>query len=97
MKKECLKCGYCCSYMSDVFGIVENTGEYEYKIAYLITNVQQIVKIDSDKINLFINNTILDKRKMACPFLREYEGGAICTVHETRPDLCRSYFCPKCP
>ena len=33
-------------------------------------------------------------RPMACPFLRERSPGfAVCTVHYTRPDLCRQYAC----
>jgi len=80
--------------MADVFGIMEQTGPFEYKIQYLITGVQQIVTIDPDKTYLFSNTTIQDKRPLACPFLRfDREGLALCTVHQTRPELCHMYLC----
>ena len=81
--------------MGDVFGIVEKIGPFEYRIRYLITGVEQIVRIDPDKEDLFTNSTILDKRPLACPFLRDTgEGRYACTVHLTRPELCRMYLCP---
>ena len=82
--------------MGDVFGIIKQTGPFEYLIQYLITGVQQIVTIDPDKKDLFSHSTILDKRPLACPFLRFDDTGlALCTIHHTRPDLCRIYLCEK--
>lgn len=96
MERTCNRCGTCCSYMADVFGIMEQTGPFDYRIQYLITGVQQIVTIDPDKKEIFSSNTIHDKRPLACPFLRlDTEGLAMCTVNETRPDLCRMYFCGR--
>lgn len=92
----CERCGYCCSYMSDVFGVMEQIDPVTFRIQYLITGVQQVVTIDPDKRALFEGAEIQDKRPLACPFLREREDGyVICTVYETRPDLCRVYLCPK--
>ncbi|MDD1693460.1 MAG: YkgJ family cysteine cluster protein, partial [Methanoregula sp.] len=52
------------------------------------------VWIDPDKQDLFMAQDIRKTRPMACPFLRErFAGSAICTVHFTRPDLCRQYAC----
>lgn len=94
---QCGKCGYCCSYMGDVFGIIEQQDTFRFRIQYLITGVEQVVTIDPDKHELFLNNTILEKRPLACPFLREKdEGSVICTVYASRPELCRIYLCPKC-
>ena len=96
MPDTCNRCGHCCSYMGDVFGIMEQTGQYDYLIQYLITGVRQVVSIDTDKREIFSNTTILDKKPLACPFLRfETNNLAICTVHNTRPDLCRMYLCDK--
>ncbi len=93
----CNRCGYCCSYMSDVFGIMERIGPFEYRIQYLITGVMQVVIIDKDKRDIFFNTSIPDKHPLACPFLRfDNENLAVCTVHHTRPDLCRMYLCEKC-
>jgi len=96
MENACNRCGTCCSYMADVFAIIDQTGPSEFQIQYLITGVQQIVSIDPDKKQLFTNTTILDKNPLACPFLRFDKAGlAMCTIHQTRPDLCRIYLCEK--
>ncbi|HOW03935.1 YkgJ family cysteine cluster protein [Methanospirillum hungatei] len=93
----CNRCGHCCSYMGDVFGIMEQSGPFEYRIQYLITGVQQVVTIDQDKEEIFSSTTILDKQPLACPFLRfDDKSLAMCTVHQTRPDLCRIYLCEGC-
>jgi len=83
--------------MGDVFGIIEQIGPFEYLIQYLITGVRQVVIIDQDKREIFSSTTILDQRPLACPFLRfDDEQLAMCTVHQTRPDLCRMYLCERC-
>ena len=82
--------------MGDVFGILEDHGGLEFRIQYLITGVQQVVRVDPDKEELFSGSAILDKRPMACPFLRERDDGyVICTVYQTRPELCRIYVCSR--
>ncbi|HWQ65829.1 MAG TPA: YkgJ family cysteine cluster protein [Methanospirillum sp.] len=97
MDPKCYSCGYCCSYMDEVYGIIEKSGPYEYLIQYLITGVEQIVSIDIDKQWLFLNGTINDKRPMACSFLREINSEtAICSIYSTRPELCRMYHCSRC-
>jgi hypothetical protein len=80
--------------MGEVIGIRDETGEGEFQIWYTITGEERRVRIDPDKQELFSRQDILKKRPMACPFLREREPGTlICTVHDTRPDLCRQYSC----
>ena len=79
---RCRQCGECCSSMGEIIGIRKQTGE------------ERQVSIDPDKQELFRAQDILKKRAMACPFLREREDGTvICTVHATRPELCRQYGC----
>ena len=53
------------------------------------------VRIDSDKRALFLDMGIFKKFPEACPFLRHWpkSGKACCTVHQTRPDICRDYTC----
>ncbi len=87
-------CGECCSSMGEVIGIKEETGHLQYRIFYKITGEERIVSVDPDKQELFCSRDITKIRPMACPFLRETEQGTvICTVHLTRPDLCRQYSC----
>jgi len=80
--------------MGDVIGIREQTGAFGFLIWYRITGEERRVWIDPDKQELFLRQDILETRPMACPFLRERSpGSAVCTVHHTRPDLCRQYAC----
>lgn len=91
---RCRQCGECCSSMGEIIGIREQTGEWEYHIWFSVTGEERQVRIDPDKRELFLAQDILKKRPMACPFLREREDGAvICTVHASRPGLCRQYGC----
>lgn len=90
----CQQCGECCSSMGEVIGIREQAGPTEFVIWFKITGEERRVWIDPEKQDLFFSQDILGHRPMACPFLRERStGSAICTVHYTRPDLCRQYGC----
>ncbi len=96
MTGACRQCGYCCSFMGEIFGIAEQTGRYEFRIRYLPTGVEQAVRIDPDKQDLFERSSMHDTRPLACPFLRERgDGCCVCTIHQTRPDLCRMYLCDR--
>jgi len=91
---RCQQCGECCSSMGSVIGIREQTGPFEFRLWFTITGEERHVRIDPDKRDLFSSQDILKKRPMACPFLRERKDGTvICTVHQTRPGLCRQYGC----
>jgi len=91
---RCQQCGECCSSMGQVIGIKDQTGPFEYLIRFFITMEERQVQIDPDKRDLFSSQDIVKNRPMACPFLRERAPGTvICTVHQTRPDLCRQYGC----
>ncbi len=80
--------------MGEVIGIKEEFGELRFRIFYKITGEERIVSVDAGKEDLFHRKDIKKLRPMACPFLRESEQGTvICTVHQTRPDLCRQYSC----
>jgi Fe-S-cluster containining protein len=80
--------------MGEVIGIREQTGPFEYRLWFTTNGEERQVRIDPDKRDLFLSQDILEKRPIACPFLRERTlGTVICTVHQTRPDLCRQYGC----
>ncbi len=91
---RCQQCGECCSSMGQVIAIKEQTGPFEYRLMFSTTGEERQVQIDPDKRDLFSSQVIMEKRPMACPFLRERTPETvICTVHQTRPDLCRQYGC----
>lgn len=87
----CRMCGECCSTMGEIIGIQEKTGDGEFRIRYS-TGEERLVSLDPDKKDLFF--TKAPQTTMACPFLREeMPGKSLCTVHHSRPDLCRQYSC----
>jgi len=86
-------CGECCSSMGEVIEIREQTGPSAFRIGFTVTGEEREVKIDPGREALWSRQG-MKRRTMACPFLREEEPGAvICTVHHSRPDLCRQYSC----
>lgn len=78
--------------MGEIISIREQTGNTRFRIGYSATMEERDVILDPDKQDLFFSTR--PKTSMACPFLREQESGrVICTVHHSRPDLCRQYSC----
>ena len=90
----CQQCGECCSYMGDIIGIEEETVAGMFQIRFSATGETMRVTLDADKQVLFHTQDIRPLRPMACPFLRfGMKGKALCTIHDTRPGLCRLYTC----
>ncbi len=88
----CQMCGECCSTMGEIISILEQTGSTTFRIGYSATLEERVVTLDPDKQDLFF--TARPKTSLACPFLREQgPGRLICTVHQSRPELCRQYSC----
>jgi len=89
----CQQCGECCRYMGDIIGIDEQTGPDTYRIRFSVTGEERRVTLDPDKKDLFLTREIAQSHPTACPFLRFRDSRAFCTVHATRPGLCRQYGC----
>lgn len=51
--------------------------------------------MDPDKVALFLDTRIFTQRPEACPFFRydDVSAKGCCTVHLTRPEICRDYGC----
>jgi hypothetical protein len=80
--------------MGDIIGIVEKTGPSMFRIRFSVTGEEMAVTLDADKQELFRTQDIRLLRPRACPFLRfDIKGRALCTIHDTRPGLCRLYTC----
>lgn len=95
MTFECQCCGECCSTMGEIISVREQTGHDEYRIAYT-DGEERVVTIDPDKRDLFRSLMQGEKRSLACPFLRQQAHDRyVCTVHSSRPELCRGYFCSR--
>jgi Fe-S-cluster containining protein len=92
---ECSQCGECCSHLGLVHTIWEDLGNYRFLVNNQYTGEKTTVVVDQDKILLFCDRSIFTERPEACPFFRYDRDGArgYCTVHLTRPDICRDYGC----
>jgi Fe-S-cluster containining protein len=95
MPFECSQCGECCSHLGLVHTIAEDYGDYRFLVRNQYTGEKTPVAVDPDKIALFDDRSIFAERPEACPFFRYDRGGAkgYCTIHLTRPEICRDYGC----
>ena len=90
---RCQLCGECCSTMGEIIGIREEIGPLHFRIWYTTTGEEREVIVDRDKVDLFRAGTARES-SLACPFLRRRGAREfVCSVHESRPDLCRQYSC----
>ena len=95
MSFECQQCGECCSHLGLVHIIYEDLGDNRFVVNNQYTGEKTTVTVDPDKIELFLDRNIFTERPEACPFFRYDTGTAkgYCTVHLTRPEICRDYGC----
>ena len=85
-------CGECCSTMGEIISIQKQIGDTVFRIGYSTTLEERGVTLDDDKVNLFFHTN--PRSSLACPFLREQTPGrVICTVLNSRPELCQQYSC----
>jgi Fe-S-cluster containining protein len=75
--------------------VKEQRGPYAFSVLNRYTNEVTEVEVDPDKHELFDDKSIFEKLPDACPFFRHRPGTelAYCTVHATRPSICRDYAC----
>jgi uncharacterized protein len=95
MAFECFQCGECCAHLGLVHSIKEEYGNYHFLIHNRYTNEETPVTVDADKHAIFDDKSIFAKLPQTCPFFRHQPGSelAYCTVHLTRPEMCRDYGC----
>lgn len=86
----CEQCGECCSIMGEVLSVLEDFGDYRFLLVNKYTGVKNRVEVDADKRELFMEE---DALPAACPFLRYRDNVGYCTVHLTRPEMCRDFGC----
>jgi Fe-S-cluster containining protein len=95
MPFECIQCGVCCENLGLVYTISEDLGDYRFLICNTHTGEETTAIVDPDKRDLFRDTGIFSAVPHACPFFRRHpdDSKAYCTIHETRPDICRKYQC----
>jgi uncharacterized protein len=90
----CQQCGECCSSMGEIIEIRDVLDPATFRIGFTATGEERIVSLDPEKQELFRKYDIRTSRPMACPFLRENSSKKfVCSVHASRPELCRQYSC----
>lgn len=84
MVYTCFECGVCCK----LFLI--NLNEEEYKSGKYKTQFEEFGLIDDfEEAELCGANIIKQKKSGSCIYLKNGK----CSMHETRPSSCRSFFC----
>jgi uncharacterized protein len=80
--------------MGEIIEIREVGKDGSFRIGFTVTGEERNVSLDPEKRELFQVQDIRMSRPMACPFLRE-DGKRkfVCSVHASRPGLCRQYSC----
>ncbi len=91
---ECAQCGECCTHMGLAHLIRKECTDREFLIENRYTGELTRVSIDPDKYGLHDDRSVLTVHPKACPFLRfDSDRKAFCTVHLTRPSICRDFGC----
>ena len=95
MPFECIQCGECCSHLGLVHSIREDRGGGRFLLYNQYTGDLQEVVLDNDKVELFSDTGTFEREPEACPFFRinASDGKGYCTIHATRPDICRDFSC----
>ena len=91
----CQQCGECCSVMGQVFSIVRQLDEFRFLFRNEYTGDTREVEVALPLRRLFLESKVPAHWQNPCPFLRldQSRDLAFCTVHLTRPDICREYEC----
>jgi hypothetical protein len=81
--------------MGQVHIIKETRSDFGFLVSNQYTGENTEVIVDSDKHHLFLDKSIFLDQPEACPFLRytPEDRKAYCSVHLTRPEICRDYGC----
>ena len=91
----CQQCGECCSVIGQVFSIIRQLDEFRFLLRNEYTGDTREVEVAPPLRRLFSESLIPKEWENPCPFLRMDHplGLSFCTVHQTRPDVCREYQC----
>ena len=81
--------------MQLVHTVTEDRGDYTFVVYNYYNGEVKEVRVNPDKTALYEDRSSIDHLPEACPFLRfdPKNGKAWCTVHLTRPSICRDYCC----
>jgi len=87
----CTRCGKCCMSLGRHIRIERSISSVQHYCRVTVTGELLPVAVHPHHRDLF---SFGEKDPSWCPFLRkEDEGLFTCTIHETRPRLCREFRC----
>lgn len=93
---ECTLCGKCCMYAGGELIEVEKmlTGR-DFLCRQKIVGGTFRARVEERFLDIFRDSSENDAHPSWCPFLRGLpeKGKYVCTVHNSRPLVCRSYTC----
>jgi len=78
--------------MGKIISICSEPVPLQFRIWYTTTGEEREVTVDREKEDLVRAGTA-EVPSPACPFLRRGPHEFICSIHGSRPDLCRQYSC----
>ena len=80
--------------MGEIIEIHEELEPDVFRIGFSVTGEERIVSVDPEKRDLFHLEVFKTLQPMACPFMRKSGTKKfVCSVHSSRPELCRQYCC----
>jgi len=90
-----MQCGECCGHLGLMFRIIEGYNNYSFLICNEYTGEKHKVEVTPALHHLYDDKQIFCELPEACPFFRRSDLDNLwyCTVHLTRPDVCREYGC----
>lgn len=94
---ECNLCGKCCMHAGDALIEIEKqlTGR-DFLCRQKVVGGTFRARVEERFLDAFRDTAENDRHPAWCPFLRGLpgeEGKYVCTIHNSRPLICRSYVC----
>jgi len=94
---ECNLCGKCCMHAGGALIEVEKRlTSRDFLCRQKVVGGTFRARIEEEFLDAFRDTTEADRHPSWCPFLRPLPGERgkyVCTIHNTRPLICRSYIC----
>ena len=96
---KCQRCGTCCQIHFSVYAMEEDVARWRAE------GRDDILRLLEDEHAAWAGDqlvsTVTGDPLSPCPFLRKEDGGFSCSIHPTRPRICREYrpassfLCPQ--
>ncbi|MCU0631958.1 MAG: YkgJ family cysteine cluster protein [Methanolinea sp.] len=90
----CTRCGKCCISLGRHMVLVKSVSQFSHTLQVRVSGETLPVQVSPRDRDLFLSRTPPAYEPGWCPFLRREETGAfVCTIHSSRPRICRTFQC----